>query len=136
MASVDFSSILDLESAVAAYGEGCGQVVDGALHGEGALKAKRSIPEFIRPSGRRWRGKAPSMARSPGMGERLSQDDAPMQVTIAARGRYGYLYFPDDGSSTRRHAGGQRFMERGAQAVAPEVAQDIASALADAFGRR
>lgn len=135
MASVDLSAFLALEDYVARYGAGTGQVVDEVLHGEGALKAKRSIPEFIRPSGRRWRGKAPSMARNPAMGERLSQDDAPMQVTIAARGRYGYLYFPNDGSSTRRHAGGQAFMERGVQAAAPEVAEDIASALADAFGK-
>lgn len=134
MVSVDCSDLLSTEEMLDRYGAGYGRVVDEILHGEGARKIKRSIPEFVRPSGRTWRGKAPSMAGDPGMGEKLAQDDDPMQVTVAARGRYGYLYFPDDGTDTRRHAGNQQFMLRGAERVAPEIAEDLESALAEAFG--
>ena len=131
MARVDFSDVVSIEDRFARYGAGYGRVVDKYLHGEGARKIKRSIPEFIRPSGRTWRGKAPSIARS--SGERLSQDNEPLEVAIAARGRYGYLYFPDDGSNTKRHIGNQQFMLRGAEAAAPEITEGIESELVDAF---
>lgn len=133
MGSADYSDVLAVEGRFERFGAGYGRVVDEQLRGEGARKIKRSIPELIRPSGRTWRGKAPSMAGNPGAGEKLAQDNEPMSVTIAARGRYGYLYFPDDGANTRRHAGNQRFMLRGAERAAPEIAEDLESALVEAF---
>lgn len=133
MLSVDYADVLSLEGRFERYGAGYGRVIDERLHGEGARKIKRSIPEFIRPSRRTWMGKAPSIAGNPGMGEKLAQDNEPMQVTISARGRYGYLYFPDDGTNTRRHAGNQQFMLRGAERVAPEITEDLESDLVEAF---
>ena len=133
MSSVDYSESVSLENRFERYGAGYGSVIDERLHGEGARKIKRLIPGYIHPSGRRWKGKAPSMAGNPNAGEKLAQDDEPMSVTVAARGRYGYLYFPDDGTNTRKHIGNQQFMLRGAESAAPEIAEDLESALVEAF---
>ena len=56
-----------------------------------------------------------------------------MAVTIAARGRYGYLYFPDDGSNTLHHAGGQHFMEAGGQDAMSEVIELLVGKLTEEF---
>ena len=134
MIRVDFSDVMYVEDRFARFGRGYGRIVDGYLHGEGARRVKRSIPGFIRPSGRTWKGKAPSIAGDAGAGERnLEQDNEPLEVVIAARGRHGYLYFPDDGTNTRRHVGNRRFMLRGAEAAAPEIAEEIEAALAAAL---
>ena len=70
-------------------------------------------------SGRRWKGKK-RPARS-AMPRSFDQDDDLLAVTIAARGVYHYLYFPDDGSNTRKHAGNQQFMYRGAERASPKI---------------
>ena len=133
MSSVDYSDVVALEDRFARFGAGYGNVIDKRLHGEGAHKIKQYIPGFINPSGRKWKGKAPSIAGNPAAGEKLAQDNEPMQVTIAARGRHGYLYFPDDGTNTRRHVGNQQFMLRGAERAAPEITEDLVSDLIEAF---
>ncbi|MBR3689846.1 MAG: hypothetical protein IKL97_01935 [Eggerthellaceae bacterium] len=133
MISVDYSDFVALDERLKRFGAGCGRVIDERLHGEGAQKIKQYIPGFIHPSGRRWKGKAPSMAGNPGAGEKLAQDNEPMKVTIVARGRYGYLYFPDDGTNTRKHVGNQQFMLRGAERAAPEITEGLVSDLVEAF---
>jgi predicted small lipoprotein YifL len=52
---------------------------------------------------------------------KFTQSNGPLSVTIAARGRYGYLYFPDDGTNTKRHAGNQQFMMRGAENATAQI---------------
>ena len=64
----------------------------------------------------------------------FNQDEDILTVTIAARGRYHYLYFPDDGSNTRRHVGNQEFMRRGAEAAAGKIIDICLGRLAEAFG--
>ena len=113
--TLDFSEVIDIEMAIEMYGQGSGQVIDKVLHGKGARIIKRAIPPHIHPSGRDWLGKADSIAGKPSGGDRLSQDNGNLQVTIAARGRHSYLYFPDDGTNTMNHAGDQQFMRLGAE---------------------
>ena len=131
--TVDFNEVADIETAISAYGEGSGQIIDRVLHGEGADLIKRTIPTHINPSGRRWSGKTASIAGNPGAGSRLSQDNESLQVTIAARGRLSYLYFPDDGTNTKDHAGDQQFMRRSAEEKTPDIIDRCLTALVEEF---
>lgn len=130
---VDFHEAWEIETAIEMYGEGSGQVIDRILHGKGADLIKRAIVGHIHPSGRRWPGKTASIAQNPGRSGRLSQDDAPMQVTIAARGSLRYLYFPDDGTDTVNHAGDQQFMRLGAEDEEQNIIDMCMDALFEKF---
>lgn len=101
------------------YGQGAGQIVDEVLHGEGAQLIKNRIAPLIPRSGRTWKKKGRAAAAA--MPGAFAQDNGMLSVTIAARNKYHYLYFPDDGSNTRKHAGNKQFMQRGAENAAEEV---------------
>lgn len=87
------------------------EIVNEVLHGEGSEILKSGITELIHPSGRTWekKKKASKIAKP------FRTINSNLSVTIYARSGYEYLYFPDDGSNTRRHAGRQHFMLKGTQ---------------------
>lgn len=107
-----------------------GPVIDEVLQGEGAKTIKEGIDAFIPRSGRRWRGK-PAAARGT---EWQRVEAAPLSVTVATTSRYHYLYFPDDGSNTRRHVGNRQMFRRGLELAAPTVTEKIQDALQEVFG--
>ena len=112
------------------YGKTSGSIVDDVLHGEGGDLIAESIlahPSFVR-SGRKWKGK-PTLKKA----SQFSQDEGPLSITVAARGRYGYLYFPDDGSNTVKHRGGRGFMRKGMEAVEDEIIDKCVNALTKTF---
>lgn len=113
------------------FGEGSGRIIDEVLHGEGAKAIKEKIAPLIPRSGRSWSGKRGAAASA--MPGAFKQDNGKLSVTVAARGAYGYLYFPDDGSNTRRHAGNQQFMKRGAEAAMPDVIEKCLGKLTEDF---
>lgn len=127
----DASSIDALTDKMKEYGAGSGQIIDKVLRSEGAEEIKKEITRLLPASGRNWKGKAPA-ARS-AMPRSFSQTNGELSVTILADGKYSYLYFPDDGSSTKRHAGQQHFMQHGAEAAAPKVLEMCVGKLAEAF---
>ena len=127
----DAGSIDDLYDKMVSYGAGSGQIIDKVLRSEGAEEIKKQIARLLPSSGRHWKGKAP--AASSAMPGRFDQDNGELSVTIAARGKYHYLYFPDDGSNTRKHAGNKQFMLHGAEAAAPKVVEMCVGKLAEAF---
>lgn len=127
----DAGSIDDLYEKMVSYGAGSGQIINKVLRSEGAEEIKKQIARLLPSSGRHWKGKAP--AASSAMPGRFDQDNGELSVTIAARGKYHYLYFPDDGSNTRKHAGNKQFMLHGAEAAAPKVVEMCVGKLAEAF---
>ena len=56
-----------------------------------------------------------------------------LAVTIRSRPAYNYLYFPDDGSNTLRHAGGQHFFQSGAEESADQIIDLCVSKLIENF---
>ncbi len=116
---LDASDVDQLQEIMEQYGESAERVINDVLHGEGAEEIKRQIARILPASGRHWAGKA-APARS-AMPRKFDQDEDLLSVTIAARGRYNYLYFPDDGSNTRKHAGNQQFMLRGAERATEDI---------------
>lgn len=115
----DLSGVDQLQDAMEQYAGHAGPIIDEVLHGDAAEVIKGEIAMLIPSSGRTWRRKpAPASAAMPAA---FSQDNGPLSVTIAARNKYGYLYFPDDGSDTMHHAGNQQFMMRGAENASEKV---------------
>lgn len=116
---VDLKEFDDLQQKIEEYGDKSKRVVDEVLHGEGAVQIKDEISRILPASGRKWKGKSrPASVAMPGS---FAQDDDVMSVTIAARGTYHYLYFPDDGTNTDKHIGNQQFMKQGADAATPDI---------------
>lgn len=117
----DAGEIDELAQMMEEYGDSAQRVIDEVLHGEGAEEIKLQIARILPVSGRRWRGKrSPASSAMPGA---FDQDDDMLAVTIAARGNYSYLYFPDDGSNTVKHAGNQQFMKRGAENATSRIVE-------------
>lgn len=117
--SLEAGALDDLATTMEQYGAGAGQIVDDVLHGQGAQLIKDRIAPLIPSSGRNWKGKGRSASAA--MPASFRQDNEPQAVTVAARGKYHYLYFPDDGSNTVRHAGNLQFMRRGAEDASAEI---------------
>lgn len=126
---LDTSELDDLQAALEEYEGHAGRMIDEVLHGEGATVIKEKIAALIPESGRTWRGKGASASSA--MPGRFSQDNETLGVTIAARGKYGYLYFPDDGSNTMKHAGGQHFFQAGGEEASGEVVELIIGKLTE-----
>ena len=116
---LDATELDQLVQAMTEYEGKAGPVIDEVFHGPGAELIKENIAMLLPSSGRDWRGKG--AAASAAMPARFSQDNDSLGVTIAARGKYGYLYFPDDGSNTKNHAGNQQFMMRGAENASTQI---------------
>ena len=118
--SMDYSEIAELSEAAARFGDGAEDAVSDVLHSEAGAAIYERINPLIHQSGRRFKGHTASAARADW--PRYDTDEA-LAVTVGAKARWRYLYFPDDGSATARHAGNQRFFERGAEQAAPEIAR-------------
>ena len=115
--ALDVKDLEILEASIKAYGEGAEGIINSVLHDFGGKRIKGEIQQLLPVSGRTWRGKkaaAKSVDPFITIGSNLS-------VTISTKSGYGYLYFPDDGSSTRNHVGNQQFMRRGAERATDSI---------------
>ena len=92
--------------------------INDILWNEGASLIQSSIQQLLPESGRTWRGKKPAAKRAAPF---TVTDKAALSVEVGTKKAYHYLYFPDDGSTTRKHAGNQQFMLRGAEMEQPEI---------------
>lgn len=92
-------------------------IVNDVLWNEGAEQIQEEIGRLLPESGRTWKGKkAPAKSALP-----FSTIKSNLAVTINSKKPYHYLYFPDDGSNTMKHAGNQHFMLRGAENQAGNI---------------
>ena len=128
---LDASQFEELQEKMQAFGPGSGQIVDRVLHKEGANEIKKNIVPLIHPSGRHWAGKKTSATSA----KPFTQENGTQSVTIVSRGAYHYLYFPDDGSNTLHHAGGQEFMKRGAENSADKIIEICTGKLIEGFSK-
>lgn len=118
-----------LASAMSKAGERAGSIVDGYLRDQGAEAIEREISARLPESGRRWRGKKTAAKKTKPFQRKFS----PLAVTIQSKSDYDYLYFPDDGSNTKRHRGNQHFMRGGAEAALDGILDGILSQLSAIF---
>ena len=93
------------------------EIVNEVLHGEGADLLKEGITNLLPVSGRTWKKKK----KAAKVAKPFNSRDGNLSVTIFTRSGYDYLYFPDDGSNTKRHAGRQQFMKKGTQSKSGKI---------------
>ena len=127
--SLDAKQFDGLVKAMGEYGDGALAKVDDVIHESGPDIAERITP-LIHPSGRTWRGK-PASATTGAWPRYVTNEK--LAVGVTTKPKYNYLYFPDDGSNTRRHAGGQAFFERGGDQAVPSVLEKCQEALIKAW---
>lgn len=125
-------TVESLQDMMDHYGATADRIINGVLRTEGAEEIKEKIADLLPESGRKWRKKkAAAKSVMPG---KFVQIYGFLEVGIAARGNWGYLYFPDDGSNTERHAGNQHFMRRGADAATQRIIDICLGKLTEAIG--
>lgn len=108
---LDCNSVDEIQKLIGDYGDTALKTIDSVLHNEGAAEIKSKIMQILPTSGRRWKGKGTAAKNA----QPFTQEKEMLSVTTKTVKKYNYLYFPDDGSITRRHAGNQQFMRRGAE---------------------
>lgn len=113
--SLNFSGAEKLQEAMLAYkGNQLESTINDVLHNDAAQLAQDAIYRLM-PISDKKTGRHAKKSKS------LTKDTGNLSVTVVARGKWHYLYFPDDGSNTRRHAGNQQFFRRGAESVKDEI---------------
>lgn len=115
--SLDNKGFNELTEAMQNYSDYAGEVVNEVLWDEGGALIAESIQRLLPESGRHWRGKKQAAKQA----APFTQTNEPLAVTVRSKSAYNYLYFPDDGSTTRKHAGNQQFMLRGAEEKQDEI---------------
>lgn len=117
----------ELQQAIKNYPNDAEKIINEVLHGEGSLLLQEEIRRLMPVSGRHWSGKKTSAKR----GNSLMDIKGNLFVEIKTTKAYQYLYFPDDGSSTRKHYGNQHFFRRGAEKKQNEIIERCIGRLTD-----
>ena len=115
--SMDDREIDELQRVIADYPKNAEKTINDVLHGYGYDEIDKNIRRIMPVSGRTWKKKK----KSAKTGNSLQGVESNLAITVKSRKNYSYLYFPDDGSNTRRHRGGQHFMYRGAEASKKKI---------------
>lgn len=105
------------------------KTVNDILWNEGGPIINEAIMNLLPVSGRDWKGKPKAAKHS----APFTQENAELSVTIKTKSTYNYLYFPDDGTSTRKHAGEKYFMFGGAEAKQEEIIDLCVASLIEKF---
>lgn len=110
----------ELAESIAKYEGSSTRAINKVFHEDAGPIIYGEINPLINPSGRTFKGHSSSATVSAWPLYDTSKD---LAVTVKTKPKWGYLYFPDDGSNTRKHAGNQRFFERGGEKAVPKVVE-------------
>lgn len=115
---LDAKDLESLQQSISSYEGSAESAINEVLHDDAGPLINEEINPLINPSGRTFKGHSKSAKNSPWP---RYDTDKNLEITVGTKSKWHYLYFPDDGSNTRRHAGNQHFFERGAEKAAPKV---------------
>lgn len=119
-----------LQEAMAAYIGDVEKEINDVLHNEAGQLIQSEIYRLMPVSNvKPWKGK-PKHARD---SQSLKNVNYNLAVKVTTKGKYGYLYFPDDGTNTQRHAGNQQFFKRGGDNSASEIVERCITRLCGSF---
>lgn len=128
---MDVAQAERLEKAMSNYAGLAGKTVDEVLHTQGGKIIQDEIMTLLPESGRMWNGKKTPAKRA----QPFTQENGSLSVTIKTKPAYHYLYFPDDGTNTRRHIGykgkPREFMLHGAENKTEKIIDLCISRLID-----
>lgn len=114
---VDYESFDAVANAIRNYGEGAESIINQTLEEYGAPLAEEYITRLLPVSGRVWRGKK----RAAKSAKPFKREMLNLGFIIRTKSAYNYLYFPDDGTSTRKHVGNKQFMIKGTEVAADSI---------------
>lgn len=118
-----------LQQAMVEFQGNSAKIINQVFHNEGVQWVSDEIQRLMPVSGRDWNGKA-----SPAKGSKsLTNEKENLSFTVKTIKKYQYLYFPDDGSNTKRHAGNQQFFERGGEAKQSDIIDRCVLRLTEEF---
>ena len=125
--SLDVSGVERLQKAMLnCQGRAVETTINSILHDDGETLISEAVYRLM-PRSDKKAGRHAKVSKS------LTSDKENLSVTIAARGKWHYLYFPDDGTNTRRHVGNQQFFRRGAESVQDEIVDRCVNRLVNQF---
>jgi hypothetical protein len=117
MYKLEFSEVDRLHEALKNYDGDAEKAINDVFHNEAGDLAQAEIKKLMPLSGKDWKGKAPAAKKS----KSLRNIHSNLAETVTTAKKYQYLYFPNDGTNTRRHIGNQQFFERGGEMVQDEI---------------
>lgn len=109
----------ELQKKISLLQESGEEIVNDVLHNEAPQIFQDSIQNLLPESHRKWNGKKKAAKQA----KPFTSIGGNLSVTIVNKNAYAYLYFPDDGTKTKRHRGEQHFMLRGVEAKAGTVVE-------------
>lgn len=129
---VEYTGVEQITDAMERFGKGSGQIIQGVFDEFGGYEIADNIIPMIHSSGRTFKGHRIG-ARAAGADDVFQHTVSDLTLIVRSVGRFGYLYFPDDGSNTKRHAGNQQFMIKGAEKAAPKIIERCVAKLTEEF---
>ena len=126
---MDSESYAKLEEIMKSVEGDTENAINEVLWDEGGKLINDAIINLLPISSRTWRGKKKSAKFS----VPFRQDNGNLSVTIRTKSAYNYLYFPDDGTNTRKHAGERYFMLGGAEVEQEEILNRCIAKITEKF---
>ena len=118
-----------LQLAMARFPQNAEVTVNEVLHNDGGSLIEEEIRRLMPTSSVTWKGKKPHAKTA----NSLQQENHNLAVTIRTTKDYHYLYFPDDGTTTRSHHGEQHFFLGGAENQQHEIIMRCINRLRENF---
>lgn len=130
MFRIEFSDVERLEKAIKNFPGNAENTINEVLHSQEVSDlAFEKIKNLMPVSRKHWKGKKPAAKTS----KSLRSDNGNLSLTVRSAKAYQYLYFPDDGSNTRRHVGNQHFFEHGGEAAKGDIVDRCINKLVNNF---
>lgn len=126
---VDVTEFERLQNAIKNFPGDAESVINEVLHNEGSQLIQDAVRNLIPVSGREWKGKKPAAKSA----KSLTDLKGNLFVEVRTTKNYQYLYFPDDGTNTKNHAGNQQFFLKGAETQQEAIIDLCISKLIDSF---
>lgn len=123
---INYSEFDRLQKAMKDYQGDTEATINDVLHNYAGDRAQEDIYRLM-PVSKKKKGQHAKNSRS------LTNVNGNLSVTITTKGKFHYLYFPDDGSNTYRHVGNQRFFERGGEKAQDDIIERCITKLANNF---
>lgn len=108
---IDTNEFERLQNAIKNFPGDAETIINEVLHTEGSQLIQDAIRNLMPVSGREWKGKKPAAKDA----KSLTDIKGNLFVWVKTTSNYHYLYFPDDGTTTKRHTGNQQFFLKGAE---------------------
>lgn len=130
---MDTKEIERLHKAIRNFPGDAEKSINEVFHNDAPPIVSESIKRLIPTSGRNWRGKAPAAKSAKSSVTERKDERGNLSFAVGTTGKYHYLYFPDDGTNTRRHIGNQQFFKRGGEAKQAEIVDRCITKLVNNF---